>query len=324
MIHVLTDAGAGGTFLTWSIHFLAGHTEYFCLEKNQTISLVDNPIGKINAHNFLPNQPNRIFNCSKSQFLDFTETLCNSTTSNFHVLYYHTFLNQSTTPQAVSYSNQHSEKLIVVDTSDFKLYHCCYRKRSPVPISTNDGKNILLTNNQDIQNHFIQKYFKDSKNVWNELGLQNIWDLREFIALNFDFYDTDHIYEQVDKTRDHHLINGAELWTSFDFGVESLLQYLDINIDSKRLNHWQQIYNQWRTLHQQRLMFAIYFETIINSIVNNYNLDLIKFDLDIEQEAAIQNALIHRHNLNLKTWQLEKFVNTKQLHSLLEPNIHPL
>ena len=51
-------------------------------------------------------------------------------------------------------------------------------------------------------------------------------------------------------------------------------------------------------------------------------MDLERFNLDIFQEAAIQRELLYKHNLNLKIWQLEKFKNTKQLHNLLEPNIH--
>ena len=53
-------------------------------------------------------------------------------------------------------------------------------------------------------------------------------------------------------------------------------------------------------------------------------MDLEKFNLDLMQEAAIQRELIYNYSLNLKTWQLEKFTNTKQLHNLLEPNLHPI
>ena len=53
-------------------------------------------------------------------------------------------------------------------------------------------------------------------------------------------------------------------------------------------------------------------------------MDLEKFNLDLMQEAAIQRELIYNYSLNLKTWQLEKFTNTKQLHGLLEPNLHPI
>ena len=53
-------------------------------------------------------------------------------------------------------------------------------------------------------------------------------------------------------------------------------------------------------------------------------MDLESFELDIMQEAAIQRELIYKYNLNFKTWQLEKFQSTRQLHALLEPNIHSL
>lgn len=47
--------------------------------------------------------------------------------------------------------------------------------------------------------------------------------------------------------------------------------------------------------------------------------------LSLEQEAIIQHCLIYQHNLNIKTWQLEKFPsNTIRLHQLLEPNSHSL
>ena len=42
------------------------------------------------------------------------------------------------------------------------------------------------------------------------------------------------------------------------------------------------------------------------------------------EQAFTQHKLICKHNLNLKTQQLETFTNTQQLHNLLEPNIHTL
>jgi hypothetical protein len=53
-------------------------------------------------------------------------------------------------------------------------------------------------------------------------------------------------------------------------------------------------------------------------------MDLTRFNLDLMQEACIQHHLIYNYNLNFKTWQLEKFSDTKQLHSLLELNTHQI
>jgi hypothetical protein len=51
-------------------------------------------------------------------------------------------------------------------------------------------------------------------------------------------------------------------------------------------------------------------------------MDLNRFNLDIVQEAAIQHILLYKHSLSIKTWQLEKFNNTKQINALLEPNTY--
>ena len=65
-----------------------------------------------------------------------------------------------------------------------------------------------------------------------------------------------------------------------------------------------------------------YVDEIVDDILYNRPRNLIDFDLDLLQEAIIQQKLIKTYNLNLKNWQLECFTNTQQLHSLLEPNIH--
>jgi len=320
MITVLTDPAVGGTFLTWSLHYLAGHDQYFLQEKSYWTNLITDPLNNNNAHKFIPNQPNRIFDCTAQQFVDFAETLNNTPAVIPHILYFHQFNSTETTKAATEYSNANALKLIVVDTSNSKLYRCSYRKRAPILV----GVKQVIGTDKDIQQDLFNRFFKESKTQWDKLGLKNLWDIREFLALNFRPFEQDYIYDYVDKTRDHFIISGLELWTSLDLCIVELFRYLGISINQQRLENWQQTYNNWKKIHYQRLMFATYFDTIINGILNNHNIDLTRFDLDIEQEAAIQHVLIYKHHLNLKTWQLEKFINTKQLHNLLEPNIHPL
>lgn len=321
MITVLTDLATGGTFLSWTIHYLAGHDQYYLHEQHRWKAVTSNPLTTSNnAHNFIPNQPNGLFECSPEQFKNFVQQLEQTATDTFHVLYFHSFDNSDTTQEALKYVNTLAKKPIFVDSSDNTLYHCSYRKRAVYPIS----KDKVIKDHKSIQTYFLEKYFKEDKQKWEQQNLNNVWDLREFLALNSRPFKTEHVGPMVDKSVDYYHIKGLELWTCFDFTVKNLFDYLEINIDHNRIDNWQQVYNQWRKLHQQQLMFSTYFDTIINSILNNYSLDLTRFDLDIEQEAAIQHHLIYSHNLNFKTWQLEKFVNTKQLHNLLEPNIHPL
>lgn len=319
MIYVLTDVAVGGTFLTWSIHFLAGHTQYFLLEQHAELSLTSNPICKNTAHHFIANQPNRLYNCDPNNFKNFVNTLSASPTSNFHIIYYHPFTNPETTKTAADHASEHADKLIVVDSSRVSLYHCSYRRRGSFRI----GFDQSITNDKKFQEYYIDKYFQKSKSEWGST-LTNIWDLREFIALNYFPLKIDTIYSDVNPTRQHYLIDAQELWSNFDNTITHLFDYLNLTIDQQKLIHWQQIYTKWKSIHCQRVLFLTYFEKIIQGIIYNHNMDLTRFDLDIDQEALIQHVLIHKYNLNLKTWQLDKFSNTSQLHNLLEPNIHPV
>lgn len=320
MITIATDPSVGGTFLAWTLHYLAGHQQYYLLEENSWCDITDTPLGSGNAHGFVPNQPNRIYGCTGQQFNDFVRQLQQIDTATFHTLYFHPFYYSNTTTAAIEYLNNHIENPIIVDSSDHTLYHCSYRKRAFV---YNEHKQKIQDDKGILDQH-INLYFKDSKRLWDSQNLENTWDLREFMALNFQPFEVFHISQAVDQSRSSYILKSADLWTCLDHTVKDLFNYIDCKIDQTRLEHWQQIYRQWTKNHYQQLMFSTYFSTIIESILNNYDLDLLRFDLDIEQEAAIQHVLIYKHNLNLKTWQLEKFINTKQLYSLLEPNIHNL
>ena len=119
------------------------------------------------------------------------------------------------------------------------------------------------------------------------------------------------------------MIGFLELFNNFDKTVVDLFDWLGLTINMSKWDHWSTVYQQWRELHTDRILFVEYFDIIIDSIINGYYLDLSRFKLDIMQEATIHHALIYRHGLTLKTWGLEKFPgNTQELHKLLEPNIY--
>jgi len=212
------------------------------------------------------------------------------------------------------------------------LYQHRYRPRDLwgtlyIPRESNSHANsstISLYTPDEIYDDFVEYFFKESKLAWQQENLNNIWDQREFIALNFNFFKHDTILNYIDNSIPRYHLNPMDLWTSFDQTVKDLFDYLELLIDSSRYQPWLVIYNQWKIIHHNRIMFTWYFNTIIDCILNNVDLDLKRFELDIVQQAAIQHFLIYNHNLNFKTWQLSEFTNAKQLHNLLEPNIHDL
>lgn len=312
MLAILTDPSSGGTFLSWTVYYLSGQTHYFSIRQQSVVPLTDNPLTTKNAHGFVPNQPRY-----KDEFKKFLPLLVNTE----ECMYMHEF--RSGTKESVQQMFEQSTKVIVLAIHPEQLlYRCGYTPRAhKVPSWSSQQK---LSDPDDIYNDFTEHFFKESKQQWERENLTNVWDKREFIALNFDPFDHTSILDYTGDNTNYYHINALNLWTNFDHEVHKLFDYLDVSISQDRYQSWLLIYNQWKNMHTKRLMFAQNFKTIVTNILSGIEFDLTDFKLDIQQEAAIQHFLIYKHNLNFKTWQLVKFTNTKQLHDLLEPNIHDL
>lgn len=311
MIAVITDPGVGGTFLTWSIYFLSGRHDYFSVRANSVINLTKNPLTEKNAHNFVANQPLDI-----NEFKKFMPELIHSD----ECMYMHHF--RSDTEFAVNeLCNNTSKKIVVSTTPELSLYHCG-QDRAGIALAW--ASNKFLSDPDEIYKDQVNYFFNESGRIWNNLGLTDVWDKREFIALNYNPYSVDSIMNYIHPEIHYHHIHALDLWVNFDQSVQHLFDYLNLKINDSRYREWILIYSQWKRKHNNQLNFVWYFKTIVNNILNGNDMDLLRFNLNIYQEAAIQQELIYNHNLNIKTWELTKFVNTKQLHDLLEPNIHDL
>jgi hypothetical protein len=313
MIAVITDPGIGGTFLSWSIYYLSGRTSYFSARKDKFVEVCHNPLTDKNAHNFLPNQPRNT---------DDFASIFHKTLANNEHLYMHQF--KHGTKDAVAKVCKYAEKIIILALSpSHVLYQCSYTPRADVIPSMNSEKK--LTDPDSIHEDLVDYFFRESKQIWKTAGLNDIWDKREFIALNFDPFDHSSILNYVDpNVNKYYQIDAHDAWLNLDQHINELFLYLNMPVDQNRFENWMSVYGVWKNNHTKRLNFVNNFEIIINNIINGVDMDLSRFEFDLIQEAAIQHQIMYKHNLNFKTWQLEKFINTKQLHNLLEPNIHDL
>ena len=321
MIAVLTDPFVGGTFLTWTIHYLAGHKKHFNYMTDTWEDLTTNPLVGINAHGFKSNHPSNYNKFSKC-----LSSLSTCETNDFHSMYF-TFLHQvpfsldhTDTKKAIAELITEKNKIVLLtNQSKNSLYQKSSRYRAMDRSFNNPG--VHNESNEEQLEDFVSYFFKDSYATWKKLNLNNVWDQREFLALNLPWDETT-IADLVDLSGEHYDVDCLELYNLADSIVHPLFEYLEIDICNERLESWTQIYQQWRRIHYNRLNFLWSFDKIMNYILHGYDMDLERFNLDIVQESYIQKELIYKHNLNLKTWQLEKFKNTKQLHNLLEPNTH--
>lgn len=322
MIAVLTDPACGGTFLTWSLYYLSGHTEYYSVSQQQNINLVLDPVTSTNAHGFRPNQPTTL-----EKFTRQFNVLSSRPQEEFNVMYFHNFSDCNhqlggTTSIAIDVTKKHFEKIVCLKVAQKNaLYYCTHTKRV---LGHNHRTGQPFSSQQEYHQNFIETFFEQSQKIWSQQGLTETWDQREFLALNTRPFDTISIHNVHNFEFDHFYIDSLDLWTQFDLTIFKLFKFLELDIDLSRWDHWLEVYNKWKKIHYKQIRFLMYFDTIIQCILQGKNMDLESFDLDLMQESAIQHALIYNHNFNLKTWQLNKFLNTRQLHDLLEANIHPL
>lgn len=317
IISVITDPSVGGTFLSWSIKYLSGQSTYFNTETNKWLPLIENPITKDkNAHNYKAN-----FSQELDGLHQIVDTLKNTDSKYSHVLYYH-HSRDETSAAPVDFLLSSSDKSVILSMDkNYGLYMSNMSRREGGVISLTKP-NRVLTDDDEIFEDFLNFYFSDSKEVFGNLN--NIWDKREFIALNYkiDCKPVTAYLNKVEQDRSYFRLNCFDMHTTFDHSVYNLFKYLDLEIVDERYTQWISVYHRWNKNHYKRLRFLWYIDEIVEDILYNRPRNLIDFELDLLQEAIIQQKLIKNYNLNLKNWQLERFKSTQQLHSLLEPNIH--
>jgi len=335
----LSADSVGCTFIDWSIHFLAGKKQYYSFAQQQWIPLVLNPLTDCNAHGHDRNHPGGIENVTTM-----LQQAKNMPDDGLYSMY------------PFSAETSHVRKKLKInfeqaDEKDFseieqkwhtenyaRIFDCCINNNAKI-IFIHDNKSVnwyKLFGHQRIKynvpedeqaeiDYRKKSFHKNSIDKWKNLGLENIWDVRERQALDVRLLDmhTNEVADKCNFSKPHFRASVSDLWHR---GIElfhQIMMYLDMPIVPDRLGQWIPIYHEWAQKPLALMKFGDGFDDTIKCIVNGWYKELP--ELSFDQEVIIQHALIYKHNLNLRTWQLEKFPrNTIDLHRLLEPNIHTL
>lgn len=324
IVSVITDPGIGGTFLTWSLAWLSGIQNYFCCRTNKFEILPDNPLTDINAHHFQPNQPNTL-----QQLKNFYNLLGNMPNQHTDFVYFHNLMNEDHSyppdpaldQQAAEIALAKSKKCIVLRLPKAYFLYKVAKHNRTLGNKFNSGKRNK--NFQEQNEDFLNFFYGADMSYWRDvLQANEVWDQREFLALNLRPFDQTTFDQNHLRGGEYFLLHAADCYFALHHTMLDIFDYLEDIIDQQRWNHWLMVYQQWQLLHIDRIKFAWYFNDIIHAIIQGYRFDLGRFNLDLYQEAVIQHVLLYQHNLNLKTYRVEKFYNTVQLHDLLEPNVH--
>lgn len=327
----------GCTFLDWSIHYLSGQDYFYSIKQKNWIPLSQQPLAKTNSHGHPKNHPRGYAATKKcvEQLLDHSgivsiyptklslleaaqdlriEFTTSITKDNLIAIQNYIKLDFS---KMLNFIIDSGVNLIYIDTNDdVNLYFATQRSTESTITKIPDGKTSYDLNT--IQTDFQDFFFDQSIQQWDNQGLTDIWDKRERMALNARPFDSKTY--RIGFESKHLWVDSKTLWTDTERVLIKTLDFLDLKVNESRIDSWKTIQKNWSAIQLDALEFNTNYQRIIDSIVNNWWMEI---DLTFEQEVIIQHCLIYQHNLNLKTWQLEKFPNnTQDLHKLLETNIH--
>jgi hypothetical protein len=339
-----SHGSVGCSFLDWSINYLSGATTFLSYEQGKKINLVDNPLTSTNAHRHKKNHPSGYV--ETKQYIEYLKSLCCN--HNDIIFIYPQALRganvlkklaldiQNITPENLIQINQHiaedfesmmqyldhqgADIIFLSVDSDIPLYFMT--PRSFMNVKQFEDCENFIKSPSELTDHHNKIFFKNSVHKWNELGLTNIWDQRERMAIDHRPFNKigAHMPQQLSVT--NLKINCTEFWYNGDTVIKKIMNWLNLDIDQLRFSQWKLIFNTWQKIQLDALEFQLRYKDIVDAVVSGKSMHI---NLTFEQEIVIQHCLIYQHNLNLKTWNLTKFPdNTLKLHKLLEANIHPV
>jgi hypothetical protein len=311
----LSSLNLGCTFVDWSIHFLSGKNQYYSFGKQRWIPLVSNPLTEYNAHGHDRNHPIGLENV-----ITMTQQACSMPGPGLYSMY------PFVTPGVDHIPVDHTQTDLNSKITQWKQ-----NEFSNIVDQCVNHADVIFIHNDKTTNWY---YYVDHVRADNDVpysintdlcGLTHTWDIRERMALDLRLLDPGkcNIEDTADFSKLHFRASASDLWCRGVELFQQIMLYLDLQIDPVRWKNWIPVYHEWAQKPLSLMNFGDNFEDTVKCIMNGWHKVLPEFTL--EQEAMIQHALIYRHNLNLKTWKLEKFPrNTIELHKLLEPNIHTL
>jgi len=333
---IMAELSVGGTFLDWSLYYFSETREFYNPLDDSYNNLVTDPITSTNAH-----KHNKIHPASFEEFKFCIDQLSNN--KNFYSIYpwlgltlssnidvlkflrnnkfdvnndwekYNKELNKELNPMQILFQNyliEHKLKTVFIsNTLEDQLYTLfnSHREQSSSPESE-----IKL---------FYNKFFSGTTGKWET---SNMWELRENLALSWRPFNP--LMHQLNVSLPNSLIyeiSSSDMIDRLDLKIRELLTFFKIDQNTKKFDHWQQIYQSWRKLHD--IKFHRNWKLILDNIVSGQDHDLSEYDMNITKDAFIQHILLYKYNLSINGYKITNFpTNTKLIHALLEPNPHPL
>jgi len=294
----------GCTFLNWSVHYLSGDTQTWREKEKSWRDVPENPLTRVNSHGFKKNHPKTIE--AWKETIDILLSYDSNKNFSFHGLIEETFVND-----AISFSLDHGVKLIYLGTY-YPTYNIVQRAKFSYQFDR------TLRNKTHIKS--IKDYFKTVPNL--ESLTATYGKARDFLSLNMGRLKTPEDQEVIKNysfRKDFLFVDCHELLRNEKKCLGEIFDFLNLKIDSSRMNNWLMVHSEWKKNLLPLLNFYNDLPNILSSIINGVSYSLKQYRLDIFIEAIIQYELMKRHNDRLFVSSLDHFPeNTKDLTPFLK------
>lgn len=321
---IFTEGTLGGTFLDWTLYYFS-NTEKFYNPLNGTwSSLVKNPITKNNAHLHTKIHPTSIddFKFCIEQIAEYQE---------FYSIYPYPAIGQG-----FDLSDENKKYTSEADwQKTFEIYKQSHQLYQNYILDHNLKTLIVREFPQDRLYHFFNQrvydklliedvklfYKKFFANNENECESMEQWDFREKLALAINPFDSRaHLNINLPDSLVYNISFDCVL-NHLDSKIETILEFFNLSFDKRKFHHWQQVYIQWKQVHDTK--FYRNWQTILDHIVSGGNHELSQYNMNFLKDVFIQHILLYKYNLAIKGYGLEKLPsNTRLIYNLLEPNVY--
>ena len=219
IIGIIGPGGSGGTFLDWTLHYLAGdinltyvlfHRKHKIFQKVLTQKIVENPIRSDgNSHLHQKTHP------TEEVIKICIDNLRANTDENINV--YSMFI----APDSESYSNTRSYTTIVKDIAEkhteMKLIHFIYSEKSIEDLAQRMLTKIPNLMPKEDFNSLRTKILNESLKANKIINMANIY------PLNID-----------------------TMFYNLDSEIRKIFNWLSLPINEERYNSWLDVYKQWQ------------------------------------------------------------------------------
>lgn len=305
----------GGTFMNWSFHWLSGEKKFWN-QKEGWIELLDNPLTDIHAHLHKKNTTfdiqsadNFITNAIKikknEEIITFYPHLgidirhIKNTSFNFFEDYYMDFEN------LIKFLNSRAVKIVLI------------KKDNPYP--------YFRERHADTSDQVIEEAIKT---LWftKQIKIKSSKKIREIASVmitkreKMDKEHNDNLSKNLQSIDSLIEVSDKEWYNNQLDTMKKVFNFLKLQIDKNRIEHWKIICEKWHFLLKKNLIdfYEKDVYLICEAIIKNKKINLINYNINLLKEILIMSVLFKSYKKKL-VLPLDNFpLDTQELHKFLK------